>query len=69
MFVLGDGEVVTTEVCPRSRPEPRKRDIGNTLPPPPPAVDRRLVRDVFQKKKSAEIMTLPAFTFIPTLLS
>ena len=38
----GDGDVVTTEVCPRSRPEPRKRDTGHSLPLPPPSSDRRL---------------------------
>ena len=30
-----DSEVVTTEVCPRSRPEGRKLDSVLSLPPPP----------------------------------
>ena len=30
-----EGDVVTTEVCPRSRPEGRRLDPSLSLPPPP----------------------------------
>eukprot|EP00092_Neocalanus_flemingeri_P001614 GFUD01001721.1.p1 GENE.GFUD01001721.1~~GFUD01001721.1.p1 ORF type:complete len:1837 (+),score=416.06 GFUD01001721.1:479-5989(+) len=34
-------DVVTTQVCPRSRPEGRKIDTPSSLPPPPPPEKRR----------------------------
>ena len=33
---VSSDQVVTTEVCPRSRPEGRKLDSTLSLPPPPP---------------------------------
>jgi len=34
-------EVVTTQVCPRSRPEAKKIELPSSLPPPPPPEKRR----------------------------